>query len=40
MVDGRPTSVFSPAIHDGRIVEINIVADPDRLAALDLRGVL
>jgi RNA polymerase sigma factor (sigma-70 family) len=40
VVDGRPTSVFSPAIRDGRIVEINIVADPDRLARLDLRGVI
>jgi hypothetical protein len=29
-----------PAIRDGRIVEISIVADPDRLAGLDLRGVL
>jgi hypothetical protein len=32
--------VFSPEIRDGRIVEINIVADPDRLAALNLRDVL
>jgi RNA polymerase sigma-70 factor (ECF subfamily) len=40
VVDGRPISVFSPAVRDGRIVEINIVANPDRLAALDLRGVL
>jgi RNA polymerase sigma-70 factor (ECF subfamily) len=39
VVDGRPTAVFSPAIRDGRIVEINIVADPDRLAALDLHDV-
>lgn len=40
VVDGRPTSVFSPAIRDGRIVEINIVADPERLAGLDLRALL
>ena len=40
MVDGRPTSVFSPVIRDGRIVEINIVADPERLAGLNLRGVV
>jgi RNA polymerase sigma-70 factor (ECF subfamily) len=40
LVDGQPTSVFSPSIRDGRIVEINIVADPDRLAGLDLRGVI
>jgi len=40
VVDGRPMSVFSPVIRDGRIVEINIVADPDRLAGLDLRALL
>jgi RNA polymerase sigma-70 factor (ECF subfamily) len=40
VVDGRPTSVFSPVIRDGRIVEINIVADPDRLAGLDLQEVI
>jgi RNA polymerase sigma-70 factor (ECF subfamily) len=34
--DGRPVSVFSPVIRDGRIVEINIVADPERLAGIDL----
>ena len=37
--DGRPVSVFSPMIRDGRIVEINILADPERLARLDLRGL-
>ena len=36
--DGRPVSVFSPVIRDGRIVEINIVADPERLAGIDLHG--
>lgn len=40
MLDGRPATVFSPEIRDGRIVEINIVADPDRLDALDLRDVV
>jgi RNA polymerase sigma factor (sigma-70 family) len=40
VVDGRPMSVFSPTISDGRIVEINIVADPDRLAELNLREVI
>jgi RNA polymerase sigma factor (sigma-70 family) len=40
LVDDHVASVFSPAIRDGRIVEINIVADPDRLAALDLQGVV
>ncbi len=38
--DGRPVSVFSPVIRDGRIVEINIVADPARLAAIDLGDVV
>ena len=38
--DGVPVSVFSPVIRDGRIVEINIVADPQRIAALDLSDVL
>ena len=33
---GRPVSVFSPVYRDGRIVEINILADPVRLARLDL----
>jgi RNA polymerase sigma factor (sigma-70 family) len=40
MRDGHPVSVFSPVIRGGRIVEINILADPERLARLDLRGVL
>jgi RNA polymerase sigma factor (sigma-70 family) len=34
--DGRPVSVFSPVIRGGRIVEINIVADPARLTGIDL----
>jgi RNA polymerase sigma factor (sigma-70 family) len=34
--DGRPISVFSPVIRDGRIVEIYIVADPARLTDIDL----
>jgi RNA polymerase sigma factor (sigma-70 family) len=34
--DGRPVGVFSPVIRGDRIVEINIVADPARLALLDL----
>ncbi|CAI9404878.1 sigma-70 family RNA polymerase sigma factor [Nocardioides sp. T2.26MG-1] len=38
---GRPVSVFSPVVRDGRIVEINILADPeriDRLGIADLVG--
>jgi RNA polymerase sigma-70 factor (ECF subfamily) len=40
ILDGRLTSVFSPVICDDRIVEINILADPERLAELDLRDVI
>jgi RNA polymerase sigma factor (sigma-70 family) len=35
---GRAVSVFSPVIRNGRIVEINILADPERLARLDLQS--
>lgn len=35
---GRPVAVFSPTIRGGRIVEINILADPERVAQLDLPG--
>jgi RNA polymerase sigma-70 factor (ECF subfamily) len=38
--DGVPVSVFSPVIRGGRILEINILVDPERLAALDLDDVL
>ncbi|WP_433477988.1 RNA polymerase sigma factor SigJ [Spirillospora sp. CA-142024] len=34
--DGRPWSVLSFTVADGRIVAIDILADPDRLAGLDL----
>ena len=40
MREGRPVSVFSPLVRDGRIVEINILTDPERLAALDLSGII
>jgi RNA polymerase sigma-70 factor (ECF subfamily) len=36
VIDDRITSVFSPVVHDGRIVEINVVADPERLARLQI----
>ncbi|HEY0952730.1 sigma-70 family RNA polymerase sigma factor [Nocardioides sp.] len=32
--DGRPVSLFTPVVRDGRIVEIDILADPQRLARL------
>ncbi|MDI6909709.1 sigma-70 family RNA polymerase sigma factor [Nocardioides sp.] len=33
---GRPVSLFSPVVRDGRIVEINILADAERLARLGI----
>ncbi len=38
--DGVPVSVFSPVIRGGRIVEINILSDPERIARLGLHGLL
>ena len=37
--DGQPVAVFSPTVRGGRIVEINILADPERIAQLDLSGL-
>jgi RNA polymerase sigma-70 factor (ECF subfamily) len=34
--DGRPFSVGGFTVRDGRIVEMDWLADPDRLAELDL----
>jgi RNA polymerase sigma-70 factor (ECF subfamily) len=34
--DGRPFSVGAVTISGGRIVEMDILADPERLAKLDL----
>jgi len=34
--DGRPFALLAFTVSEGRIVEINILADPDRLARLDL----
>ncbi|MGP4027663.1 sigma-70 family RNA polymerase sigma factor [Actinomadura sp. 3N407] len=36
IVDGRPMSVLSFTVVDGRVAEIDVLADPARLAALDL----
>jgi RNA polymerase sigma-70 factor (ECF subfamily) len=38
--DGAPIAVFCPVIRGSRIVEINILTDPDRIATLDLSEVL
>lgn len=37
--DGEPVSVMAVTVRAGRIVELNILADPVRLAELDLTGV-
>jgi RNA polymerase sigma-70 factor (ECF subfamily) len=37
--DGRPFSVGAVTVHDGRIVELDFLADPERLARLDLTVV-
>ena len=34
--DGRPFSVGAPIVRNGKIVEFDILADPERLAQLDL----
>ncbi|GAA3432743.1 sigma-70 family RNA polymerase sigma factor [Kutzneria kofuensis] len=36
MPGGRPSAIFCPTVRGGRIVEINILADPERLARLEL----
>jgi RNA polymerase sigma factor (sigma-70 family) len=36
IVDGKPAAVMGFTVVEGRIKEINILADPDRLAELDL----
>jgi len=33
---GRPVSIMGFTVRDGKIVEIDAVADPERLRALDL----
>jgi RNA polymerase sigma factor (sigma-70 family) len=38
--DGRAVSVFCPVIRNGRIAEINILTDPERLALLDLADLI
>jgi RNA polymerase sigma-70 factor (ECF subfamily) len=37
--NGRPFSVMAFEVADDRIVAIDILADPERLAGLDLRAV-
>jgi RNA polymerase sigma factor (sigma-70 family) len=39
-VNGRPFALLAITVQHGQITEIDILADPDRLARLDLAGVL
>jgi RNA polymerase sigma-70 factor (ECF subfamily) len=38
--DGEPVALLAVTVQDDRIVELDILADPARLAALDLTAVL
>ncbi len=36
MYEGKPLSVMAFTVHGGKIAEIDILGDPERLARLDL----
>jgi RNA polymerase sigma factor (sigma-70 family) len=38
--DGEPLALMAVTVHDGRIAELDVLADPVRLAALDLAAVI
>ena len=38
--DGEPLALMAMTVRDGRITEMDVLADPDRLARLDLTAVL
>ncbi len=38
--EGEPLALMAVTVHDGRITEMDVLADPDRLARLDLTAVL
>jgi RNA polymerase sigma-70 factor, ECF subfamily len=38
-VDGRPTAIMGFVVRNGLVAAIDVLADPDRIARLDLRGV-
>jgi RNA polymerase sigma-70 factor (ECF subfamily) len=38
-VTGRPTAVMGFVVRDGRVAAIDVLADPARIAKLDLRAV-
>ena len=37
--DGKPFAVMGVTVADGRIVELDVLADPDRLRHLDLAAL-
>jgi hypothetical protein len=39
-VEGQPVTVIAFTVIDGKIVEIDALADPERLKQLDLRDVI
>jgi RNA polymerase sigma-70 factor (ECF subfamily) len=38
--DGEPLALMALTVHDGKVTEMDILADPARLAALDLTGLI
>ncbi|MGC1804694.1 MAG: RNA polymerase subunit sigma-70, partial [Mycobacterium sp.] len=36
-VDGRPTAIMGFVVRGGRVAEIDVLADPARIARIDLR---
>jgi RNA polymerase sigma factor (sigma-70 family) len=38
-VDGRPTAIMGFVVRGGRVVEIDVLADPARIARIDLRAL-
>jgi RNA polymerase sigma-70 factor (ECF subfamily) len=38
-VDGRPTAIMAFVVRDGRVAAIDVLADPERIARLDLKAV-
>lgn len=39
LLHGRPFAVMGFTVRDGRVAELDVLADPDRLAALDLSAI-
>jgi RNA polymerase sigma-70 factor (ECF subfamily) len=39
MVDGEPFSIMGFTVRGDRVAEVDVLADPDRLAALDLSAI-